>query len=105
MADRRHRGGDPERLADALGRFMRGSGMAERIKQTEVLSGWATLVGPDLAAVTRAISVSEDGTLFAVAKSSSWMHELTLMESDLLTSINRATGNRPILRIRWGLMR
>lgn len=102
---RDRRGGDAERLADALGRFMRGSGMADRIKQTEVLSAWPSLVGPEIGAVTRAVSVSEDGTLFAVAKTSGWMHELTMMEPELLASINRVTGNRPIRRIRWALMR
>jgi hypothetical protein len=33
------------------------------------------------------------------------MHELTLMEADLLLAINRVTGSRPVRRIRWALMR
>ena len=99
------RDGAPERLGDALGRFMRSSGLADRVKQTEVITGWAELVGPEIAAVTRAISVSADGTLFAVARTHTWMHELSLMEPDILASINRATGNRPVVRIRWALMR
>jgi predicted nucleic acid-binding Zn ribbon protein len=99
------RGGQPERLADALGRVLQTSGIADRVKQTEVINVWPELVGPEIAAVTRAISVSEDGTLFAVARSHAWMNELTFMEADLLTSINRVTGKRPIRRIRWALMR
>lgn len=99
------RSGGAERLADALSRFMRTSGLTDRVKQSEVLTLWPELVGPELAQVTRAISVSEDGTLFAVARTSAWMHELTLMESELLASINRVTMNRPIAKIRWALMR
>ena len=99
------RDGAPERLGEAMGRFMRTSGLADRVKQTEVITGWPDLVGPEIAAATRAISVSEDGTLFAVARTHTWLHELTLMEPELLASINRATGSRPIVKIRWALMR
>ncbi|MBC7895450.1 MAG: DUF721 domain-containing protein [Cytophagaceae bacterium] len=105
MAKGKERGGDAERLADTLSRYLRSSGIGDRVKQGEVIAQWADLVGPEVAAVTRAISVSEDGTLFAVARNHAWLNELTMMESDLLQSINRATGNRPIVKIRWALMR
>ncbi len=105
MAKGKERGGDAERLADTLSRYLRSSGIGDRVKQGEVIAQWADLVGPEVAAVTRAISVSEDGTLFAVARNHAWMHELTMMESELLLSINRAAGNRPIVKIRWALMR
>lgn len=98
-------GGGAERLADALASFMRESGLGERIRQTDVIRQWADLVGPDIAAVTRAVSVSEDGTLFAVARSGAWLNELGMMERELLASINRVTGSKPIRRIRWALMR
>jgi predicted nucleic acid-binding Zn ribbon protein len=105
MAGKKERGGDAERLADTLSRYLRASGIGDRVKQGEVIGLWPELVGPEVAAVTRAISVSEDGTLFAVARNHAWMHELTMMEADLLQSINRVTGNRPIVKIRWALMR
>lgn len=106
MADGKRRGGDgPERLGDALASFMRQSGLAERVRQTDVISRWAELVGPDVAAATKAISISEDGTLFAVARTTSWLNELTFMERELLESLNRVTGSKPVRRIRWALMR
>jgi predicted nucleic acid-binding Zn ribbon protein len=104
MAEKK-RGGPPERLAEMLGQFLRTSGLGDRVKQTEVLTNWEELVGPEIASVTRPLSVSEDGTLFAVARTHAWMHELTLMEADLLLAINRITAARPIRRIRWSLMR
>lgn len=94
-----------ERLGDALATFMRQSGLGERVRQTDVLSHWAELVGPDIAAVTRAVSIGDDGTLFAVARTASWLNELSLMEGELLASVNRVTGSKPIRRIRWALMR
>ncbi len=99
------RGGQPERIADMLGRYLRSSGIGDRVKQTEVLSNWAELVGPEIAQATRPLSVSEDGTLFAVARTSAWMNELTMLEGELLSAINRITAARPIRRIRWSLMR
>ncbi|MEO6444539.1 MAG: DUF721 domain-containing protein [Gemmatimonadaceae bacterium] len=97
--------GSPERLADLLSKFLRKSGIDSRIKQNAVIEQWATLVGPELAAVTRPLSVTEDGTLFVAAKTHAWMSELTMMERDLLASVNRITGDRPIHKLRWSLMR
>lgn len=94
-----------ERLSDALSRVMTTRGYSERVKQTQVLSEWKTLVGPEIASVSRAESIGPDGTLFAVARTSAWLNELTMMEADLLASINRVTGSKPIQRIRWSLMR
>jgi predicted nucleic acid-binding Zn ribbon protein len=95
----------PERLADLLSRFLKKRGMDARIKQTAVLDEWATLVGPDIAAVTRPLTISDDGTLFVAVRTPAWMSELTMMERDLLASVNRITPERPILRVRWSLMR
>lgn len=84
---------------------MSSRGYAERVKQTQVLTDWGVLVGPEIAAVSRAVSIGADGTLFAVARTSAWVNELQLMEGELLASVNRVTGSKPIQRIRWSLMR
>jgi predicted nucleic acid-binding Zn ribbon protein len=95
----------PERLADLLSQFLRKRGMDARIKQSAVLDEWATLVGDEIAAVTRPLSISEDGTLFVAVRTPAWMAELTMMEREVLASINRITAERPIQRLRWSLMR
>ena len=95
----------PERLADLLARYLKRSGIDSRIQQNAVIEQWASLVGPELAAVTRALSVSEDGTLFAAAKSHAWMSELAMMERDLLAAVNVITGDHPIRKLRWSLLR
>ena len=94
-----------ERLAELVARFLRRSGIEGRIQQSKVLDEWPALVGAEIAAVTRPLSVSEDGTLFVAVRSHAWMSELTMMERELLESVNRAAGERPILRLRWSLMR
>lgn len=95
----------PERLADLLTQFLKRSGIDARVKQAAVLEQWGALVGPQIAAVTRPLSVTEDGTLFVAVRSHTWMSELTMMERELLASINRITGDKPIHRLRWTLMR
>ncbi|MEO7962630.1 MAG: DUF721 domain-containing protein [Gemmatimonadaceae bacterium] len=101
------KGGDdtPEPIADLLARFLRASGIAGRIEQSRVLDQWPALVGAEIAAVTRPLSVSEDGTMFVAVRSHAWMSELTMMERELLESVNREAGRRPIQRLRWSLMR
>lgn len=98
-------GGDAERLSEALARVMSSRGFSERIKQSEVIHQWPTLVGPEIAAISRPISIDQEGTLFAVARTSAWVNELGMMERELLASVNRVTGSKPVVRIRWSLMR
>lgn len=95
----------PERLADLLSRFLKRRGIDARIRQSTVLEQWATLVGPEIGAVTRPLSITEDATLFVSVKNNAWMAELSMMERELLTSVNQITGDKPILKLRWTLMR
>lgn len=94
-----------ERLAELLSRYLRTSGMESRLKQSAVLEEWPRLVGPEIGAVTRALSITDDGTLFVAVRNNAWMAELTMMERELLASVNRITGDKPILKLRWQLMR
>ena len=94
-----------ERLGETLSKFLRSSGIADRVKQMSVLEDWGELVGPEIAAVTKPISIGQDGTLLVAVQTHAWMQELTLMERELLASINRVTGNRPLGQIRWILRR
>jgi predicted nucleic acid-binding Zn ribbon protein len=105
MAAGDKRGGDAQRLGEALASYLRRSGLDARVQQSDVIARWAELVGPELAAVTRAVSISEDGTLFAVARTAGWLNELTFMERDLLENLNRVSGSKPLHRIRWAIMR
>lgn len=95
----------PERLADLLSQFLKRRGLDARVRQSAVLDEWGTLVGPEIAAVTRPLSIAEDGTLFVAVRNHAWMSELTMMERELLASVNRITGDKPILKLRWTLMR
>ena len=94
----------PEPLAAALGRYLSKSGLATRLEQASVVEAWPDLVGPGVAAVTQALSVAADGTLFVAVRTPAWMTELAMMEREILAAINRR-GTASIARIRWQLAR
>ena len=102
MAERR---GKPEPIADALAGFLKSRGLDERVRRAAILTDWAAIVGPQIATVTTAIKVTEDGVLFVAAETHAWMNELSLMEAQLLARINAREGHSPIKRIRWELRR
>ena len=93
----------PTTLADALGGFLEKSGLAKRVEQATIVEQWPELVGPQIAAVTKALSITPDGTLFVAVASHGWMTELSLMEPQLLRSVNGAEGRAEIRKIRFRL--
>jgi predicted nucleic acid-binding Zn ribbon protein len=91
----------PEPLADALRRFLERQGLAKRVSQATAIEAWPGVVGPAVAAATRPLAVTSDGTLLVAVRSSAWMNELSLMERDLLDALNRANPSAPLTKIRW----
>ena len=70
-----------------------------------MVTDWAALVGPQIAAVTQPESVTPDGTMFVRVATSAWMNELQLMMPDLMARINAGRGAGRIKTIRWLLTR
>ena len=92
-------------LADALSGFLARSGLSRRVAQATVVDEWAQVVGPQIAAVTKALSITPDGTLFVAVSTHGWMTELSLMEPQLLRTLNSSEGRAPIRKIRFQLRR
>jgi predicted nucleic acid-binding Zn ribbon protein len=70
------------------------------VAQAAVVPEWSALVGARIAAVTEPLSVGADGTLWVAVASHAWMTELSLLEPELLRSINAVPGRPPVARIR-----
>jgi predicted nucleic acid-binding Zn ribbon protein len=102
MADRPTR---PTAIGDLLASVLDRAGIADRVAQAAVVPEWASLVGAQIAAVTEPLSVTPDGTLFVAVASHGWMTELSLLEPDVLRSLNGVPGRPPIARIRMVLKR
>lgn len=95
---------DPRAQPSAIGSLLAGvlqqAGIAARVAQAAVVPEWPVLVGARIAAVAEPLSVGADGTLWVAVTSHAWMTELSLLEPDLLRSINAVPGRPPVARIR-----
>ncbi len=103
MSDRKKK--KPEALGNIVANWLDGSGLAERVDQASVSPEWPKLVGPQIAKVTSPQSISANGTLFVHVTTSAWMNELSLLEPELLRSLNAGGKRTPVRRIRWLLAR
>jgi predicted nucleic acid-binding Zn ribbon protein len=95
----------PERVANVVAEFLAQRGLADRVEQAGIIPEWPRLVGEQIAAVTEPQSISANGTLFVAVTTNAWMNELSLLEPELLRSLNARTERSPIKRIRWLLRR
>ena len=84
-------------VADLLGE----RGLVERVEQAAIIPEWPKLVGEQIAAVTQPQSITADGTLFVHVTTNAWMNELSLLEPELLRSINATPERAAVRRIRW----
>ena len=86
----------PVRLSDALASYTANAGLARRLDLARAVEDWATRVGPQVAAVTRAESVTPDGILRVQVRSAAWANELSLMAPKILARLNE--GRRGKIR-------
>jgi predicted nucleic acid-binding Zn ribbon protein len=64
-----------------------------------VQEAWERAVGPMIAAAANPVA-ERDGILSVACESAVWAQELTLMQSDLLASLNRALGAQTLRELR-----
>lgn len=90
----------PKQVREALGKYLEKSGIAEHIEAASVVPEWAALVGPAIAAVTTPLRVS-DRTLVVGVRSSAWMHELKMMEREIVSRVNAGKKRKVVDKIRF----
>lgn len=89
---------DPKPLGAVFGELARTQGWAADLQKGRVLSHWESIVGSQLAAKTRAVSLT-DGELEVQAESTAWATQLRGMERQLLQTIERLVGAGVVRRI------
>ncbi len=95
----------PEPLSRVVSQFLTKKGLSERVHQASTIGDWAEVVGPQIASVTEALSISTDGTLFVSVTTNGWMTELSLMEPELIRALNVRGSARRVKKIRFRLKR
>lgn len=93
---------EPDRVGDLLGGVLARLGISEEVAQQEVLLRWEATVGETIAAVSKAVGIS-NGVLFVQVASSPWMNELNLMRHDILKRLNAGAGAGRVERIVFSL--
>jgi predicted nucleic acid-binding Zn ribbon protein len=99
------RGRGPAKVGDALAHLLAESPLGARLARVEILAHWGPAVGPQIAAVTQARSIAENGTLTVGVKTNAWLQELAMMERTLVAKVNKHAGTDVVKRVRWELVR
>jgi predicted nucleic acid-binding Zn ribbon protein len=92
-------------VSDVLASVLKQAGLTDRVAQASVIPEWPMLVGSQIAAVTEPLLLQQDGTLVVMVRTNAWMNELSLLEPELLKSLNRDTNRPPVVKLRWMLRR
>lgn len=95
----------PAKLGDVVASVLQHTGLTDRVAQAAVIPEWPMLVGAQIAGVTEPLLLQQDGTLVVMVKTHAWMQELTLLEPELLRSLNRDPARPPVRKLRWMLHR
>ena len=95
----------PSKLGDVLASVLNSAGLTDRVAQAGVIPEWARIVGVQIAAVTEPVALQQDGTLVVAVRTNAWMNELSLLEPELLRSLNHDRSRPPVARLRWVLRR
>lgn len=90
----------PSPMAEALGNWFTASGVGQRVAQAAVVVEWPRLVGEQIAAVTEAECVTQDGLLRIRVANAAWANELSLMTPQIMARVNAGRTAR-IRGIRW----
>jgi predicted nucleic acid-binding Zn ribbon protein len=99
MSDGKKR--SPAQVGDVLASVLQHAGLADRVAQAGVFPAWPRLVGGQIASVTEPLALQQDGTLVVMVTTHAWMQELTLLEPELLKSLNSDTSRPPVTKLRW----
>lgn len=87
-----------------IGGFMKSTlhelGVEGKILERQVIGKWKQIVGPQIAASTRADSIRE-GVLFVCCKSSMWSNELVLHKTEIMKKLNATAGKNIVKDIRF----
>jgi predicted nucleic acid-binding Zn ribbon protein len=100
MSDEPRKKPVPTPVGDEVARYLKASGLDEKIEEASVIPQWAEKVGEKIASVTTPLHTGE-GTLVVAVRSSAWLMELKLMEREIVRRINEGKRTGRIDRIRF----
>lgn len=97
---RRRKRGPAIPVGDALRKLTGALGIAAKLSEYDVITGWEGIVGEQIARVTTAERV-EHGVLYVAVRGAAWRNELTMRRLEILERIHRSTGRKVVREIRF----
>ncbi len=89
---------DPSPLSAAISELVGEAGWELAVATGSVFGRWAQIVGPDLAAHTSPVGLT-DGELVVSADSTAWATQVRLLASQLLRRVNAELGDGAVRRV------
>jgi predicted nucleic acid-binding Zn ribbon protein len=89
-----------EKIQDILDRTLQQLGLAERMKEADVVRRFGEIVGGDIAARAEAVSI-RDGKLVVKVASPVWRQELNYSKQEIIDALNRALSDNIVTDIHF----
>lgn len=99
MSNRRDRRG-PQPVSGILEQVLESCGLSDRLKERSLLLEWSDVVGPEIAAHSRAVDI-RDGELIIDADHGAWKQELSMLIPRIIEKFNEAYGAGAVKEVRW----
>jgi len=80
--------------------LLAGLGLADRLKERAALERWPEVVGPEIAARSRALRI-RDGVLYVQVTSAAWSQELRFLKARIIAGFDAALGAGLVKDIRF----
>ena len=87
-------------IGSVLDRVLADLGLKPALQGWRAVEAWPTVVGPRLAARTRAVAF-RDGTLHVEVDGSAWLHEIGFLKRDLLRRLHEVLGADEVKDLRF----
>lgn len=87
-------------VGEALRKLTSALGIAARLSEYDVITGWDRIVGEQIARVTTAERI-EHGVLYVAVRSAAWRNELSMRRMEILDLIHRSVGRKVVREIRF----
>jgi predicted nucleic acid-binding Zn ribbon protein len=89
-----------EKIQDILDRTLQQLGLAERMKEADVVRRFGEIVGGDIAARAEAVSIRE-GKLVVKVASPVWRQELNYSKQEIIEALNGALSDNIVTDIHF----
>ncbi len=84
-----------KKLGPVIESILRKHNLWHAYQQHLLVESWFTIVGSELAGVTRAEKIS-NGVLVVLVKDSVWSYHLSMLKPQLITKLNTYAGNKVV---------